>query len=108
MTYVVTESCIKCKYTDCVEVCPVDCFYEGENMLVINPDECIDCGVCEPECPIEAIKPDSEDNLNWLEINKEYSAKWPNISLRKEPMPEAEKYKDKTDKKDLFSSKAGG
>ena len=108
MTYVVTESCIKCKYTDCVEVCPVDCFYEGENMLVINPDECIDCGVCEPECPIEAIKPDSEDNLNWLEINKEYSAKWPNISLRKEPLMEAEEYKDKTDKKDLFSSKAGG
>jgi ferredoxin len=108
MTYVVTESCIKCKYTDCVEVCPVDCFYEGENMLVINPDECIDCGVCEPECPVEAIKPDSEDNLNWLEINKEYSAKWPNISLRKEPLAEAEEFKDKTDKKDLFSRKAGG
>ena len=60
MTYVVVESCIKCKYMDCVEVCPVDCFYEGENMLVIHPDECIDCGVCEPECPIEAIKPDTE------------------------------------------------
>lgn len=108
MTYVVTENCIKCKYTDCVEVCPVDCFYEGENMLVINPDECIDCGVCEPECPVEAIKPDSEDNINWLEINKEYSAKWPNIALRKEPMAEAEKYKNQANKKDLFSSKAGG
>ena len=60
MTYVVTEACIKCKYMDCVEVCPVDCFYEGENMLVIHPDECIDCGVCEPECPAEAIVPDSE------------------------------------------------
>ncbi len=60
MTYVVTEACIKCKYLDCVEVCPVDCFYEGENMLVIHPDECIDCGVCEPECPAEAIVPDSE------------------------------------------------
>ena len=60
MTYVVTEACIKCKYMDCVEVCPVDCFYEGENMLVINPDECIDCGVCEPECPPEAILPDTE------------------------------------------------
>ena len=58
MTYVVNESCIRCKYTDCVEVCPVDCFYEGENMLVIHPDECIDCGVCEPECPVDAIKPD--------------------------------------------------
>ena len=60
MTYIVNEKCIKCKYTDCVEVCPVDCFYEGENMLVIHPDECIDCGVCEPECPVDAIKPDTE------------------------------------------------
>ena len=60
MTYIVNESCIKCKYMDCVEVCPVDCFYEGENMLVIHPDECIDCGVCEPECPVDAIKPDTE------------------------------------------------
>ena len=60
MTYIVNENCIKCKYTDCVEVCPVDCFYEGENMLVIHPDECIDCGVCEPECPVDAIKPDTE------------------------------------------------
>jgi ferredoxin len=64
MTYVVNESCIKCKYMDCVEVCPVDCFYEGENMLVIHPDECIDCGVCEPECPVEAIKPDTEPGLS--------------------------------------------
>ena len=63
MTYVVNESCIKCKYMDCVEVCPVDCFYEGENMLVIHPDECIYCGVCEPECPVEAIKPDTEPGL---------------------------------------------
>ena len=60
MTYVVTDACIRCKYMDCVEVCPVDCFYEGENMLVINPNECIDCGVCEPECPAEAILPDTE------------------------------------------------
>ena len=63
MTYVVNDSCIKCKYMDCVSVCPVDCFYEGENMLVIHPDECIDCGVCEPECPVEAIKPDTEPGL---------------------------------------------
>ena len=61
MTYVVTENCIRCKYMDCVEVCPVDCFYVGANMLVIHPDECIDCGVCEPECPVEAILPDSDD-----------------------------------------------
>ena len=74
MTYVVTEVCIKCKYTDCVEVCPVDCFYEGENMLVIHPDECIDCGVCEPECPVDAIKPDTEPGLDrWLELNRQYS-----------------------------------
>ena len=67
MTYLVTENCIKCKFMDCVEVCPVDCFYEGENFLVINPDECIDCGVCEPECPAEAILPDTEDGLDeWL------------------------------------------
>ena len=77
MTYVVTEACIKCKYTDCVEVCPVDCFYEGENMLVINPSECIDCGVCEPECPAEAILPDTEDGLEKiLELNAKYSAEW--------------------------------
>ena len=70
MAYVVTEQCIRCKYMDCVEVCPVDCFYEGENMLVINPNECIDCGVCEPECPAEAILPDTEGGLEkWLELN---------------------------------------
>jgi ferredoxin len=88
MTYVVTEVCIKCKYTDCVEVCPVDCFYEGENMLVIHPDECIDCGVCEPECPVEAIKPDTEPDLEkWLEVNTKFSEEWPNITTKK-PAPE--------------------
>src|SRR5258708_12204734 len=80
MTYVVVESCIKCKYMDCVEVCPVDCFYEGENMLVIHPDECIDCGVCEPECPIEAIKPDSEPGLeNLLPLTPDFSKTCPNF-----------------------------
>src|SRR5690554_3399104 len=75
MTYIVTDNCIVCKYTDCVEVCPVDCFYEGENMLVIHPDECIDCGVCEPECPAEAIGPDTESGLNHcLEINTKYAS----------------------------------
>ena len=75
MTYVVTEACIRCKYMDCVEVCPVDCFYEGENMLVIHPDECIDCGVCEPECPVDAIIPDSEQEADrWVELNREYAA----------------------------------
>ena len=84
MTYVVNESCIKCKLMDCVEVCPVDCFYEGENMLVIHPDECIDCGVCEPECPVDAIKPDTEPGLEkWLSLNAEYAKIWPNITVKK-------------------------
>ena len=88
MTYIVNGSCIRCKYMDCVEVCPVDCFYEGENMLVIHPDECIDCGVCEPECPVDAIKPDSEPGLEkWLEINTQYAQVWPNITIKREPPP---------------------
>ncbi|MEM7617062.1 MAG: ferredoxin FdxA [Pseudomonadota bacterium] len=108
MAYVVTESCIKCKYTDCVEVCPVDCFYEGENMLVINPDECIDCGVCEPECPIDAIEAESDDNVKWLEVNKTYSESWPNITSQKEPMAEAEEYQSVDNKYEkFFSEKAG-
>jgi ferredoxin len=91
MTYVVTEVCIKCKYMDCVEVCPVDCFYEGENMLVIHPDECIDCGVCEPECPVDAIKPDTEPSLDrWLDINRQYSDSWPNITTKKPAPPDAD------------------
>ena len=91
MTYVVTENCIACKYTDCVEVCPVDCFYEGENMLVIHPDECIDCGVCEPECPVDAIKPDTEpDTEKWVEFNRKYSETWPVLVTRRDPLPEAE------------------
>ncbi len=92
MTYVVTENCIKCKFTDCVEVCPVDCFYEGENMLVINPDECIDCGVCEPECPAEAIKPESPDLLQWMEINREKSMEWERITEKQEARSDAESY----------------
>jgi ferredoxin len=93
MTYVVTEDCIKCKYTDCVEVCPVDCFYEGENMLVIHPDECIDCGVCEPECPAEAIKPDTEPNLEkWLGVNAEYAKSWPNITEKKDQPADATEF----------------
>lgn len=108
MAYIVTESCIKCKYTDCVEVCPVDCFYEGENMLVINPTECIDCGVCEPECPIEAIKPEEESLIDWLEINKKYSEIWPNINSKKDALPEAEDFKNTQNKKSLLSEKAGG
>ena len=89
MTYIVKDECIKCKLTDCVEVCPVDCFYEGENMLVINPDECIDCGVCEPECPEEAIIPDHLDEDNkWLAFNTKWANKWPVITEPKDPLPD--------------------
>ena len=84
MTYIVNDKCIKCKHMDCVEVCPVDCFYEGENMLVIHPDECIDCGVCEPECPVEAILSDTEDGTEkWVEINRKFAEIWPNINEKK-------------------------
>ena len=109
MPYVVTESCIKCKYMDCCEVCPVDCFYEGENMLVINPDECIDCGVCEPECPAEAIIPDNDTNAEkWLSLNEEFSAKWPNIVRKGTPPEDGEKFQDESDKfKKYFSEKPG-
>ena len=109
MTYVVTEACIKCKYMDCVEVCPVDCFYEGENMLVIHPDECIDCGVCEPECPVEAIKPDTEPGLEeFLKLNAEYAKVWPNIT-RKRPAPEdADEFRGLDGKFDKFFSPEPG
>jgi ferredoxin len=91
MTFLVTDNCIRCKYTDCVEVCPVDCFYEGDSMLVINPDECIDCGVCEPECPADAIIADThEDAAQWLGINAKYAALWPVIVEKKEPLADAE------------------
>ncbi len=100
MAYVVPENCIKCKYTDCVEVCPVDCFYEGENMLVISPDECIDCGVCLPECPANAIFADSEPEATeqWLDLNRKYSAVWPNITAKKAAMPNADEENEKQGK----------
>lgn len=105
MSYVVTEACIKCKYTDCVEVCPVDCFYEGENFLVINPDECIDCGVCEPECPAEAIFPDSDNRTNdWKETNRKFSAEWPNITRKAAALPDADEWKGKSGKADMLSA----
>jgi len=95
VTYIVNDNCIKCKFKDCVEVCPVDCFYEGENMLVIKPDECIDCGVCVPECPAEAIIDDLSIDKNpndafWLKMNTEYAEKWPNITSNGDPMPDAD------------------
>ena len=99
MTYIVNDQCIKCKLTDCVEVCPVDCFYEGENMLVIKPDECIDCGVCEPECPVDAIKVDTEEGSEkWLEVNIKYSEVWPNINKKKEHPKDWEEFKNAENK----------
>jgi len=96
MTYIVTGECINCKYLDCVEVCPVDCFYEGENMIVIDPDQCIDCGVCKPECPAKAIIPDTHKDTSeekksyWLDINTKYSKVWPNITKNRGAMESAE------------------
>lgn len=112
MPFVVTSKCVKCRYTDCVEVCPVDCFYEGENMLVINPDECIDCGVCEPECPIEAIKSDEElegSEQKWADFNERYSAVWPNLTTNKGPLPDADEWADMSaeEKADKASVKPG-
>ena len=110
MTYVVIEGCIKCKYMDCVEVCPVDCFYEGENMLVIHPDECIDCGVCEPECPIEAIKPDTEPGLEkFVALNADFAKIWPNITAKKPSPEDAKKWESVTNKlEEHFSANPGG
>jgi ferredoxin len=108
MTYVVTENCIKCKYMDCVSVCPVDCFYEGENMLVIHPDECIDCGVCEPECPADAIKSDIESGLeSWAKLNAEQAKVWPNITIKREAPTDAKDWDGKPNKLDLFSKEPG-
>lgn len=109
MTYVVTEDCIRCKYMDCVEVCPVDCFYEGENMLVINTDECIDCGVCEPECPAEAIIPDTAGGAEtWVEMNRQYAAKWPNITRKGVTPEDADQWASVKNKfQEHFSEKPG-
>ena len=105
MTYIVNEACIKCKYMDCVEVCPVDCFYEGENMLVIHPDECIDCGVCEPECPVEAIHPDSDDmSQAWVEHNRKFAESWPNITRKGTPPADGDTFKDEKGKFDKYFS----
>ena len=110
MAYIVAEPCIKCKYTDCVTVCPVNCFYEGENFLTINPDECIDCGACVPECPSEAIF--AEDDLpgkwkDYVQLNADLAKKWPNISAKKQPLPEAEEMKAQQEKRTHLSMKPG-
>ncbi len=101
MTHVVTESCIQCKHTDCVDVCPVDCFREGPNFLVIDPDECIDCAVCIPECPVNAIYAEEDlpaDQVKFIKINLDLSAKWPSITRMKDSLPDADKWKNVKDK----------
>jgi ferredoxin len=101
MTFLVTESCIKCKYTDCVEVCPVDCFHEGPNFLVIDPDECIDCTLCEPECPVDAIISEddmTEDQQQFLALNAELSQEWPVLSEMKAAPADADDWKDVKEK----------
>ena len=101
MTHIVLESCIRCKYTDCVDVCPVDCFREGPNMLVIDPDECIDCAVCIPECPVEAIVAEEDvpaAQQQFVALNAEKAKDWPAITRTKEPLPDAEEWKDRPDK----------
>ncbi len=105
MTFVVTENCIKCKYTDCVDVCPVDCFHEGPNFLVIDPEECIDCTLCEPECPAEAIFAEDElpaDQEKFIGINAELAQKWPTITEVKDPLPDADEWNGKSGKADLL------
>ena len=108
MTYIVTEACINCKLQDCVEVCPVDCFYEGEDFLVIHPDECIDCGVCEPACPEDAILPDTEPGLDkWLDINTRFANEWPNITRKGTPPADTDEWSGKPDKEKYLSEKPG-
>lgn len=105
MTFVVTENCIKCKYTDCVEVCPVDCFHEGPNMLVIDPDECIDCSLCVPECPVNAIFADTDvpaDQMHFIQLNEELSKEWPVINTMKDPPEDAAEWDGKPDKLKLL------
>ena len=105
MTFVVTENCIKCKYTDCVEVCPVDCFHEGPNFLVIDPEECIDCTLCEPECPAGAIVAEDdlpEDQAHFLELNAALAKKWEVITERKDPPADAAEWDGKADKLELL------
>ena len=110
MTYVVCEPCIKCKFTDCVEVCPVEAFRDGGNFLTIDPDTCIDCDLCVPECPVEAIYPDSEVPDKWseyTELNVRLSAVWPTISAKRDPLPTSEEFRDITDKRDQLDEEPG-
>lgn len=110
MAFVVTEPCIKCKYTDCVDVCPVDAFHVGANFVVIDPEECIDCGACEPECPTSAIFAEEDVPEKWAqftELNAKFSGEWPTISEKQEPMPTAEEFKSVEGKADQLVAEPG-
>ncbi|EJM97331.1 ferredoxin FdxA [Herbaspirillum sp. YR522] len=101
MTHVVTDSCVRCRYTDCVDVCPVDCFREGPNFLAIDPDECIDCAVCVAECPVNAIYAEEDvpaDQQQYIALNADLARNWPSITKTKAPLAEAEQWKDETNK----------
>ena len=105
MTHVVLEACIRCKYTDCVDVCPVDCFREGQNFLTIDPDECIDCAVCIPECPVNAIYAEEdvpEDQRDFIPLNADLAKSWPAITRMKPHTPDADEWKDVRDKRHLL------
>lgn len=102
MSYVVTDPCIRCKYTDCVAICPVDAFREGPSMLVIDPDACIDCGVCEPECPVGAIVFDLQAHPDWRSLNRRLAGIWPLIAAKKPPLPDADAYRSLDNKRSRF------
>src|SRR6185436_6078566 len=110
VAYVVTEACVRCRYTDCVEVCPVACFREGENMLVIDPDECINCDACVPQCPVNAIYQDDDVPAKWhdyIDLNRRLSKVWPVIEKQKPALPDADAWKDVADKRAELSEKPG-
>lgn len=111
MAFVVTEPCIKCKFTDCVDVCPVDAFHEGANIVVINPDECIDCGACEPECPTSAIYAEEDVPEKWsqfVQLNSQYAQAWPGIGAKQDPMATAEEFKSIEGKADQLDPNPAG
>lgn len=109
MTFVVTEQCIQCKFTDCVDVCPVDCFHEGPNFLVIDPEVCIDCALCVPECPVDAIFEEGdlpEHMFEYIELNAELAKTWPEITATQAPLPDADEWADKPEKRNALITEA--
>jgi len=110
MAYIVTDACVRCKFTDCVATCPADCFHEGVNMLAIDPDECIDCGACVPACPVNAIYHEDDvphDMQEYVALNKRLAKMWPLITAQKDPLDEAEEYRKVTGKRSMVSEEPG-